>query len=152
MYQRTFRINNLFIPYIIIETIFVLAFIWRHGFSAFFVETILSLIIGALLISRFGILDFANEVRRITPQSVFGSFGTVFGGFLLLLPGILSDIVGIILIVVSLVMRCFDKFADKNTKNSDKSECFIYEYGKFNKTNSSTLSENSNIIDVEIIE
>lgn len=150
MYQRSFKLNNFFIPYMVVETIFVLAFVWKYGFFALFAEVIISLVLGFILISKFGILDFIKEARNITPETVFGNFGTVFGGFLLLMPGILSDTVGIIIIVVSLLMRFLGgDHANLQTKDSSTDEfrdTFTYTEIKRDK------KRDSDIIDVEIIE
>lgn len=136
----------------VIETIFVLAFVWKYGFFALFAEIIISLVLGFILISKFGVLDFIKEARNITPQTVFGNFGTVFGGFLILLPGIFSDTVGIVIIVMSLLMRFLGSDYANLQKQDDFSkkdkfkEPFTFTYTKI-KTD-----KKQDIIDVEVIE
>lgn len=127
----------------VVETIFVMAFIWKYGFFALFLEIILSLVLGFILISKFGILDFVSEVRNITPQTIFGNFGTVFGGFLILLPGVLSDTVGIIIIVVSLLMKFL---GDEKATNI---QADIMPKNTNSKPKRDTRDD---IIDVEVIE
>lgn len=127
----------------VIETIFVIAFVWKYGFFALFAEIVISLIVGFILISKFGVLDFLKEARNITPQTVFGNFGTVFGGFLILLPGIFSDTVGIVIIIVSLLMR----FLGSDYANLQKKD-----EGKFKEPFAHTKKKEEDIIDVEVIE
>ncbi|QKF64485.1 FxsA family membrane protein [Campylobacter corcagiensis] len=125
----------------VIETIFVIAFVWKYGFFALFAEIVISLVVGFILISKFGVLDFLKEARNITPQTVFGNFGTVFGGFLILLPGIFSDTVGIIIIIVSLLMR----FLGSDYANLQKKD-------EFKEPFAHTKKKEEEIIDVEVIE
>lgn len=136
--------RNYFVPYMMLEFIFVAVFIWKYGFLALILEIILSVIAGIVLISKFGMLDLIQEFKNIKSDNIFGNFGIAAGGMMLMFPGILSDTAGIFIIVVTLVM----KFLDKNGRNTQNN---TYNY-TYKNTYYSSQNKQDDIIDVEIIE
>lgn len=125
------------LPYAILETLFVMMFIYKYGFFALLLEVVLSIGVGFILISKFGMLDLLRDFRTISPKDISGNFGIALGGFFLLIPGILSDTIGFLIIISSIVMRFLSKdYIDLKSKNK-----------KHSKT-----SHEDDIIDVEIID
>lgn len=127
-----------FLPYVILETLFVMMFIYKYGFFALLLEVILSIAIGFVLISKFGMLDLVRDFRTISPKDISGNFGIALGGLFLLIPGILSDTIGFLIIISSLIMKFLGKdYMDLKTSN---------------KTDKKRYQEDDDIIDVEIID
>ncbi len=107
--------------YLILEILFVVAFVSSQGILALFGEIFLSGILGFWLIFSGGGIT-TKEFSRITPNILKTSFGVVLGGFLVLLPGILSDIAGCLLLAVAILVRIFDKNKKQKTEKREKTK------------------------------
>ncbi|WP_033915755.1 FxsA family protein [Campylobacter sputorum] len=113
--------------YIFIEIFIIYVFIDEYGFLKFFLEVIISAVIGLMLMFKFG---FINMTNLSSPMQMISNFGISIGGFLLMLPGLMCDIVGLCVIIFSVFAN---KKIDKN-----------YNFKKDNT--------NEDIIDVEVID
>ncbi|CZE47856.1 FxsA family protein [Campylobacter geochelonis] len=135
--------RNFTLPYIFFEAIFIYLFISKFGFLNFILEVILSGILGVFIIFKLGFSNFTNQIKILTPSSLFGNLGSVFGALLLVLPGIFSDVAGILVLVVSF-------FINKKLKTKENEYNNTQDYTQ-NFTQKPRY-DNDDIIDVEIIE
>lgn len=103
-----------------------------RGFGYYALEVIISGIIGMVILSKFGMQNLINNFGMFNLKSAFHEFSFVISGILFVLPGILSDIFAIILLI-------FYFFGKKNRAN-------------FTDNQTRPNHENSDIIDVEVIE
>ena len=130
--------------FFLIEAVFIYLFVDKFGFLNYFLEVLVSGVVGIALLLNSGFSSLNS------PQTAFASFlggnlfsqlGLGFGGALLFLPGILTDIFGIAVVVFSLVFK----------KNAAKNES--YQEFKFqNFSEQGSKKDEGEIIDVEVIE
>lgn len=115
------------LPLILCEIVASLGFIALFGFGKFVLFLIICMLFGVVILAIFwkNVLEF----RIGTAREMFANFAFVIAGFLLVCPGVLSSIFGAFVLIFGLVFN-----AGKRQKNNFKTD------------------ENSEIIDVEIIE
>lgn len=125
-------LKKFFLPLLLVELFFTTLFIWRVGFGSFFLESLVTFVIGSLIISRN---------KRLTNSLLItffvGNFSTVLAAFLLMIPGVFTDICGAIMLLWTLFSQ------PREFKRES-------EFDKFN--DSRAKFDNDDIIDVEIIE
>ncbi|NLK66501.1 MAG: FxsA family protein [Campylobacteraceae bacterium] len=121
--------KNYFVPYVVLEFIFVTVFIWKYGFLALILEVILSVIAGLYLVSKFGgVLNLIKEYKTAQKDGIFGNFGLALGSMMLMFPGILSDTIGLFIIIVSLVVNFISKDNPKYTQDYTENNTYSYTY------------------------
>lgn len=113
--------------YIFLEIFAIYTFVDEFGFFTFFIEVIVSAMLGLVFMAKFGFVSMRNLNSVI---NLINNFGVSIGSFLILMPGILCDITGFCIIIFSVFSR----------KNIDESNNIFKKY-----------SEDEDIIDVEII-
>ncbi|PSM51668.1 FxsA family membrane protein [Campylobacter blaseri] len=145
--KRTFRFKNLTPIYFVLETMISFYFIFKHGGFLFLLEVVITALIGVKIISKFGFLNFATHIQRLTPLSMLKNFGIAIGGLLMLFPGILTDLMGILLLISAFITSFKEKRKEK--KNYRNTQNNTYNYTEKEDTKK---KEAYDIIDVEIID
>lgn len=113
--------KNLFkflaLPYIFVEFFATWGFVEKFGLWIYFIEFVISALIGVLFISRPVILmteKNANSIKSL----IFSSFGYIMVGILFLIPGIFCDILALIIaIVVFIVRKKYSKISQNRTQS-----------------------------------
>ncbi|QKF61377.1 FxsA family protein [Campylobacter curvus] len=131
----------LWTPYIIAELVCLYFFVHRYGFLGFVSEVIISGILGLFLMFRVGFFEITSRMAFIKPSDIFGALGMAIGGFFLFLPGILTDFIGAIVVLLAL----FAKFRGGEDRAGE-------DFNSYRYYQSANSSENSDIIDIEVIE
>lgn len=111
-------------PYILFEIVFIVLFIDEFGFFMYFVEVVVSAILGISLAYKHALLKILQNTF-LTPLDMLKTFGVSIGGFLILLPGILCDIVGFTILLLWVI---------------------------FVRTKPQNFAQNDDIIDAEVID
>ncbi|MDL0088329.1 FxsA family protein [Campylobacter gastrosuis] len=115
------RFSGSILPfYLIAEIIVIYFYIDSYGFFSYFIEAILSGVLGFFLIFKIGFENLKNSLVSSSLGSIFSSFGVGFGGFLILMPGILSDIFGLIIALASILIKPKDDTRNQNFRYDDE--------------------------------
>lgn len=138
----------LFIIYLFIEIYLIVIFVDEFGILMLFLEIFISALLGiGILASQYKVMiESFNSIFVIKEgigNFIGRNFFRIIGGLCLIIPGILSDIVGLGFFIISFF------FLIKKTKLQDE-DIFSQEF--YNFDNFSKTREDSEIIDVEIIE
>lgn len=151
----------IFLIYLASEIFLIAEFIDEWGFLAFVGEVVLSAFLGfGILASQFGavgadlrgIMSFRVNLGAFLGRSIFRTIG----GILLILPFIISDILGACFVVLSLFFKANARDFGGDSKFGFGDSTFYfrgnYKFDSKGDFDSKRDSNNSDIIDAEIIE
>lgn len=114
------------IPYVLFEIIFIALFIAEYGLFIYFIEVIVSAILGVIFAYKHGLLKILQNTF-LTPFEALKTFGASIGGFLILLPGILCDIMGFVILTIWFI---YGKTESQNNYKDDIIDAQIIDEDK----------------------
>lgn len=112
--------------YFLFELIFCVGFVTKIGFLPYVVEVFLSAILGIFIVWQVGFKYIFENAIFSNFKEIFTKFAMIFAGIFLIIPGILSDLVALALILISIKNKTINK---KHTQDSDIIDVEIIKEG-----------------------